>query len=68
VNRQGNVNVAVLADGKEVFRKDGLTRATGPVKVDLPMQGVKTLTLKVEFGENMHFGDLTNWANAHLIR
>ncbi len=68
VNRQGNVNVAVLADGKEVFRKDGLTRATGPVKVDLPMQGVKTLTLKVEFGENMHFGDLTNWANAHMIR
>ena len=68
VNRQGNVTVRVLADGREVFKKEKLTRQTGPVKVDLPMKGVQTLTLKVEFGENMHFGDMTDWANAHLIR
>jgi len=68
VNHQGDVTVRVLADGKEAFKKAGLTRKTGPVRVALPMKGVKTLTLVVEFGGNMHFGDLTDWANAHLIR
>jgi len=68
VNRQGDVTVRVLADGKEVFRKASITRRTGPVKIELPMKNVKKLQLVVEFGGNMHFGDLTDWANAHLIR
>jgi NPCBM/NEW2 domain-containing protein len=68
VNRQGNVTVRVLADGRELFKKEKLTRVGGPVKVDLSVKGVETLTLKVEFGENMHFGDMADWANAHLIR
>ena len=67
-NHQGNVTVRVLADGKEVFQKAELTQKTGPVKIELPMAGVKTLQLVVEFGGNMHFGDLTDWADARLIR
>ena len=67
-NRQGDVTVRVLADGKEVFRKAGITRKAGPVKIDLPVKGVKTLELSVEFGGNMLFGDFTDWADAHLIR
>ena len=65
---QGDVTVRVLADGKEVFKKAGLTRKSGPVKIDLSMKGVKTLELAVDFGGNMLFGDLTDWADAHLIR
>ncbi len=68
VNYQGDVTVKVLADGKEVFKKEGVTRKTGPANIDLPMKGVKKLQLAVEFGGNMHFGDLTDWADAHLIR
>lgn len=68
VNHQGNVTVRVVADGKKVFEKAGLTRKGGPVKVELPMSGVKTLQLVVDFGENLHFGDLTDWAEAHVIR
>ncbi|MFO7898079.1 MAG: NPCBM/NEW2 domain-containing protein [Planctomycetota bacterium] len=68
VNHHGNVTVRLLADGKERFRKAGLTRKSGPVKVKLSVAGVDRLTLVVDFGENMHFGDLTDWADAHLIR
>jgi hypothetical protein len=68
VNRHGNVTVRVLGDGKELFRKEALTRKSGPVEVDVPVKGVRKLRLVVEFGGNMHFGDLTDWAEAHLIR
>jgi len=68
VNHQGNVTVRVMADGEEVFRKEALTRKTGPVRVELVVEGVDTLQLVVEFGGNLHFGDLTNWADARLIR
>jgi hypothetical protein len=68
VNAQGNVNVRVLGDGKILFEKKRLTRADGPADLKVSVKGVKTLTLVVEFGENHHFGDLTDWANAHLIR
>ena len=67
-HHQGDVTVRVLADGKEVFKKAGLTRKSGPVKIDLSMKGVKTLELAVDFGGNMLFGDITDWADAHLIR
>jgi hypothetical protein len=67
-NSQGNVTVRVLADGKEVFKKHGLTRKGGAVKVNIPVANVKVLELAVDFGGNMHFGDFTDWADAHLIR
>lgn len=68
VNHQGDVTVRVLADDKEIFNKAGITRAAGPVKIELPLKGVNQLQLVVDFGGNMHFGDLTDWADAHLIR
>jgi len=68
VNHHGDVAVRVLTDGKEAFKKASITRKTGPVKIELSMSKVKKLQLVVEFGGNMHFGDLTDWANAHLIR
>jgi|GEM_PF-2642735 len=68
VNHQGDVTVRVMADDKEVFNKAGITRAAGPVKIELPLKGVNKLQLVVDFGGNMHFGDLTDWADAHLIR
>ena len=67
-HNQGNVIVRVLADGKEVFKKAGLTRKSGPVKIDLSVKGVRELVLVVDFGGNMLFGDITDWADAHLIR
>jgi hypothetical protein len=67
-HNKGDVTVRVLADGKEVFKKAGLTRKSGPVKIDLSVKGVKTLELAVDFGGNMLFGDITDWADAHLIR
>lgn len=68
VNHHGNVTVRVLADGKKVFEKTELTRRSGPAKVSLSMDGVRELQLVVDFGKNMLFGDLTDWANARLIR
>lgn len=67
-HHQGDVTVRVLADGKEVFKKAGVTRKSGPVKINLSVAGVKTLELAVDFGGNMLFGDITDWADAHVIR
>lgn len=68
VNNQGDVTIRILADGKEVFNKTELTKKAGPVKIDVPVAGVKQLELVVEFGGNMHMGDITSWADAHLIK
>ncbi len=67
-NHQGNVTVRVLADGKEIFQRADLTRKSSPVRIDLSVEKAQTLELVVDFGKNMHFGDLTDWADAYLVR
>ena len=63
----GNVEAAVLVDGKERFR----AKATGrdpalPVSVDC--RGGKRLTLVVDFGEDREILDRAAWAGAALVK
>jgi hypothetical protein len=58
----------VLADGKELLRKD-MGRGTQPEVVLLPMDGVKRLRLEVDYGEDgVDFGDHADWADARVTK
>jgi hypothetical protein len=65
--RRGDVRIRVLADGKPLLDR-ALTRRDGAVPVSLSMEGVRELTLEVDFGRDGDVQDVVNWAEARLIK
>jgi hypothetical protein len=65
---QGNVACRVLADGKELFAKSDLRADQDPQSLELPVQGVKLLTLEIDFGQNEDVQDRVIWAEPRLYR
>jgi hypothetical protein len=65
----GGVRVRVLADGRPLdLGADGeLTPRSRPLALSLPVEGVKELTLEVEFGRNGNVQDVVNWADARVV-
>jgi hypothetical protein len=68
--REGSVRVRVLADGKAFdLGGDGtLTLRSGPLALSVPVEGVRELTLVVEFGKGGNVQDVVDWADARLVR
>jgi hypothetical protein len=68
--REGSVRVRVLADGKALdLGGDGeLTARSAPLALSVPVEGVRELTLVVEFGKGGNVQDVVNWADARLVR
>jgi hypothetical protein len=68
--RQGSVRVRVLADGKPLNLGPDreLTGGSAPLPVSVPVQGVRELTLVVEFGRGGNVQDVVDWADARLVR
>jgi hypothetical protein len=68
--RDGSVRIRLLADGKPLeLRPDReLTAAGPPLAIGVSVEGVRELTLVVEFGRNGNVGDVVNWADARLLR
>jgi hypothetical protein len=64
---KGDCEFVVLGDGKELFRKR-MRGGDAAVEVAVKLPGVKQLTLAVEAGEDLDFGDHGNWCDARLIR
>jgi hypothetical protein len=65
---EAGVTFRVLADGKEIFKKD-VSRSDTPEAVLLPVPGVKRLRLEVDFGEDgTDFGDHADWADARVTK
>lgn len=71
---QGSVAVRVLGDGRELFSLadlravDAEGKRTAPVTIEVPLEGIKRLTLEVDFGEHEDVGDRLIWADARLYR
>lgn len=63
----GNVTFRIVADGKTVFERRGVTQETKPEPVALDVSAVAEISLIVDYGENHHIGDHANWANARLV-
>ncbi|MCA9077081.1 MAG: NPCBM/NEW2 domain-containing protein [Planctomycetaceae bacterium] len=64
----GNVSVKVMADDEVLLDISELTGKQEAQDVDLDVSGRGKLTLRVDFGKNLHIGDHVVWANAHLLR
>lgn len=65
----GDCQFQVIGDGKVLYEAR-VRRGDGPRprKVDVDIRGVRELTLAVEPGEDMDFGDRADWADARLIK
>ncbi|HUT37215.1 MAG TPA: NPCBM/NEW2 domain-containing protein [Planctomycetota bacterium] len=64
---KGNCVFAVLADGKELFRK-AMRGTDGPADVRLKVANALRLTLLVDWGEDLDLADRANWCDARVIR
>lgn len=65
---RGSVTFRVLADGKELFKREK-TGASKPEPISLPMDGVERLRLEVDFGaDGLDVGDHADWADARVSR
>jgi hypothetical protein len=65
---RGRAACRVLIDGREVFAEPDLQGGKEPIKIDVPLEGAKQLTLEVDFGENADVGDRVLWAEPRLLR
>jgi hypothetical protein len=65
--RQGSVRVRVLADGEALVDRE-LTLRDGPVPIAVKIEGVRELTLEVDFGAGADVQDVVNWVDARLVK
>lgn len=65
--RRGDVRIRVLADGESLLDR-ALTSRDGAVPIRLSMEGVRELTLEVDFGRDGDVQDVVDWVEACLIK
>jgi hypothetical protein len=63
----GDVRLHVLADGKTLLDR-ALTSRDGAIPIRLSMEGVRELTLEVDFGRNGDVRDAVDWVDARLVK
>lgn len=69
MGRRGSVVFQVLGDGKERYKSPVLKGSDGKaVEVEVSVEGVQELTLKVTDAGDLDLGDEANWAAARLTR
>jgi hypothetical protein len=68
--RAGSVRIQVLADGAalDLGADRELTAQTGPLPIDVSVEGVRELTLVVQFGRGGDVQDVVDWVDARLVR
>lgn len=64
----GAVVFRVLVDGKDAFAPRPMNWQLPPQKIEVPLDGVKELTLLVEPGAGEHVLDRANWGDARILR
>jgi hypothetical protein len=70
LEKEGSVVFVVSGDGRELFRSPLVTgRASGGgLAVQVPVAGVKELTLSAEPTDDLDQADVANWGAARLLR
>jgi hypothetical protein len=66
--RQGRVTARVLGDGKVLYENADARGDQKPVDIDVALNGIRTLTLEIDFGKDQDVGDRVIWAMARLVR
>jgi len=66
-NTKGTIVFEVIGDGKTLWKSEVLKPQMAPVKVDVPLKGVKLLVLSVlDGGDDIDY-DHADWADAKII-
>lgn len=63
----GAAEVRVMADDKTLW-SGAIDGETAPVTIDEPLASTKTLTLQVDYGDNLDAGDFVNFCELRVIR
>jgi hypothetical protein len=64
----GRVEARVIGDGKVLYENPDARGDQPPIDIDVPIGGVKLLTLEIDFGKDQDVGDRVVWGNPRLIR
>ncbi len=66
---RGSVIFKVLGDGKELYKSPVIRGSDEKVrKIDVPIKGVRQLTLTVEDAGDLDLSDVANWGSARVLR
>ena len=66
---KGNAELRILADGKDIVKPIILTAGVKPIPLRCNIQGVKRLTILVDFGpDHLDVGDHVDLVEARLVR
>ncbi len=63
-----DVTVRIKLDGKVAYEKTHVTSGVLSDVVNIDLNGAKTLTLEVDYGENYDVQDRLNWIEPALLR
>ena len=66
--RKGSVVVSVELDGDEVFRSPTITGKEEPIRLMVPINGARTITLRLHPTEDGKDLDHVDWAMARFVR
>ena len=66
---RGTVVFRVLTDGRAIFESPVMNGRSAAVRLVVPLDGAKTLTLVSDFGSTVRAdGNFADWADARLVR
>ncbi len=65
---RGRVEAKVIGDGKTLYENPDARGDQPAIDIDVPLTGVRSLTLEIDFGQNQDVGDRVVWENPRLIR
>jgi hypothetical protein len=64
----GRVLARVLGDGKPLYENPDARGDQPAIDIDVPLTGVHSLTLEIDFGNDQDVGDRVVWENPRLMR
>ena len=64
----GHVRLVISGDGRELFSRDVSADETEPISIELPVAGVRRLSILVDFGQRLGTGDHLNLCNARVTK
>ncbi len=68
MNERGSVSVAVLGDGRVLWKAEDVRGGTEPREVLIDIAGVRELSLHVDYGRDLDLSDHVCWGAARLIK
>lgn len=66
-NHNGDVSLTINGDGRQLW-SGRIAGGQAPLSIDAEIDGVKRLTIVVDYGDNLDTGDWLNLCNARIVK